>query len=52
MMENYDDESAMYEHCKDCDGLEACLELARASEPWFTVKCPVFPSLKRTIKGD
>ena len=51
-MDEYNVEIIVDEHCKDCDCIEGCLDLARASEAWFQVECPVFPVLKRTIKGE
>ena len=51
-MNNYAAEIIVDEHCKDCDCIRGCLELARATEPCFWVKCSVFSVLERTIRGE
>lgn len=40
----------IYEFCKDCEGLIACIEFIRASEPDMFIKCPCFNTLKEEIK--
>ena len=41
----------IYEFCKDCDNLIGCLELIRAPELDFKVKCPCFNALNLEITG-
>ena len=40
----------IYEFCKNCDKLIGCLELIRAPEPDFKVKCPCFDTLWKEIR--
>lgn len=44
-------EDVIYEFCKNCNNLIGCLELIRAPEPNFKVKCPCFNALKLEITG-